>query len=606
MNFKQIIRPLLIGALLAASVFLLHHRGLLDALELKSLDLRFKMRGPLAPQLPIVLVSIDQDSFDELGLSWPWPRTLHAELIRKLAKAEAKVIAFDVLFTAPKADGREDRALADAIRDAGNVILAAEHTMVASDFGPRETLSLPIPLIREHAMAYGIVNLIRDRDAIVRRGRPALRFQDQTFLGFAQQIHEAAAGKESVAGKEVSTAPTIINFRGPARTYPVVPYYRILRDEIDPALLRDKIVLVGNFSPSEHDVFPTPFSARQQMAGVEIQANFVETLAAGDPIVPFSRSGHAMIFILLSVTALGISIYFGPWQAVALVLALNALYAFAGLYLFANHELWIPLLAPMLAVVLSYGGITVDSYIREQKERLRTRAILSRYVSPDVAEELLKTRASLGFGGQRRHITVLFSDIRGFTSISEQIAPEQVVSLLSDYLARVTHIVFKHEGTIDKFIGDAVFAIFGAPKSHSDDALRAVKAGIEMIELVEALAPKWTEMIGRPLKVGVGINSGDAVVGSIGSEIRSDFTAIGDTVNLGARLEALTKELGVPMLLSEHTAMELKDSIHVKPLRLVKVQGREAPLMVYCPESLVPADIDFDLETTAPYVQQKK
>src|SRR3990172_6194011 len=162
MNFRQIVRPLLIGALLAAFVFLLHHRGLLDALELKSLDLRFKMRGSLAPQLPIVLVSIDQDSFDEMGLPWPWPRTLHASLIRKLAKAEAKVIAFDVLFTAPRADPREDRALAEAIKEAGNVILAAEHTEVSSDFGPRETLSLPIPLIREHAMAYGIVSLVRD------------------------------------------------------------------------------------------------------------------------------------------------------------------------------------------------------------------------------------------------------------------------------------------------------------------------------------------------------------------------------------------------------------------------------------------------------------
>jgi adenylate cyclase len=151
-----------------------------------------------------------------------------------------------------------------------------------------------------------------------------------------------------------------------------------------------------------------------------------------------------------------------------------------------------------------------------------------------------------------------------------------------------------------------VFAIFGAPKSHGDDALRAVKTGLEMIELVESLGPKWTGMIGRPLKVGVGINSGDAVVGSIGSEIRSEFTAIGDTVNLGSRLEGLTKELGVPMLISESTAAELGDSIPLRPLRQVKVTGREAPLLVYCPEVLLEGEVEFALDTTTPYMQQHK
>jgi adenylate cyclase len=151
-----------------------------------------------------------------------------------------------------------------------------------------------------------------------------------------------------------------------------------------------------------------------------------------------------------------------------------------------------------------------------------------------------------------------------------------------------------------------VFAVYGAPKSHGDDARRAVETGIEMIELVESLAPKWTEIIGRPLKVGVGINTGEAVVGNIGSEMRYDYTCIGDTVNLGARLEALTKELGVPMLISEYTAAELKDSIPLRPLRQVKVQGREAAILVYCPESLMHGESDIVPDTTGPYIQQHK
>ena len=260
----------------------------------------------------------------------------------------------------------------------------------------------------------------------------------------------------------------------------------------------------------------------------------------------------------------------------------------------------------LLGIALTYGSITLHSYIREQNERIRLRTIFGKYVSPDVVEEILNDREGVGLSGKRRRITVLFSDIRGFTSISEQISPEQVVSLLSDYLGRVTDIVFKNGGTVDKFIGDAVMVIFGAPKSHGNDALRAVKTGIDIIDLAESLGSKWTEIIGRPLKIGVGINSGDAVVGSIGSEIRSDFTAIGDTVNLASRLEGLTKELKVPMLISEFTATELNNSVPLRVLRRVKVTGRDALLLVYTPEILLQGEVKSVLDTNEPQGQEHK
>lgn len=606
MELKKLIRPLIIGASISILVVLSYHQGLLDIPEFKSLDFRFQIRGPIVSKVPIVLVSIDQDSFDELQLPWPWPRTLHAMLIRKLAASQAKLVAFDVLFTEPKADPREDQALADAIRVAGNVILAAEFTEVPSDFGPRTTVNLPIPLVREHALGYGPANLVTDRDGIVRKARRALAFQDRIFPGFAYQIYQGFEGQENLQGKEISLISYLINYRGPARSYPIVPYYRVLRDEIDPSVFKDKIVIVGAFSPSLHDIFPTPFSASEPTAGVEIQANFVDTLVANDPITSFHSGVHHAIFVLLSAITIWASFHFKPMKALVMVLALVGAHAFVAFYLFSFHQLWVPMVPSILGVLLSYGGITLDNYVREQRERIRLRTTFSKYVSRDVVDELMEDREGLGLGGKKRHITVLFSDIRGFTSISEAIGPEQVVSLLSDYFGQVTHIVFKHGGTIDKFIGDAVFAIFGAPKSHDDDAVRAVKTGLEMIELVESLGPKWAQIIGRPFKVGVGINSGEAVVGSIGSEIRSEFTAIGDTVNLGSRLEGLTKELGVPMLISEFTATEMKDTIPLRALRQVKVTGREAPLLVYCPESLLEGEVEFALDTTTPYTQQHK
>lgn len=608
MDYKTLARPFMIGGALAIMVFLVYQLNplnLANFLELKSLDLRFQIRGAVSPQLPIVIVSIDEDSFDEINLPWPWPRNLHARLIRKLTESHAKLIGLDIIID-PEGNPQEDAALADAIRDAGNVILAAAYTEVPSAFGPKKRMVLPIPSIRKHAVGYGPVNLMTDPDGVVRRGSTALVFQDRKFPHFAYQIYQAINGKKNADLKEISSNTILINYRGPARTFPVVPYYRILRDEIDSTLFRDKIVLVGTFAPILHDVFPTPFSANKPTAGVEIQANFVETMVAGNPIRPLSPWGHWTLFVTLCLMTIWVSARFRPISALGAVVALLGVFVLAVVYLFSLQQLWIPVVPSLFGIVFLYGGINVDNYIREQKEQLRVRSTFGKYVSPDVMEEILKHPAGLDLGGRRKHITVLFSDIRGFTSISEQIEPEQVITLLSDYLAQVTHIVFKNGGTIDKFIGDAVMAIFGAPKFHEDDALRAVNAGLDIVQLAESLSPKWSKLIGSPLKIGVGINTGDAVVGSIGSEVRSDFTAIGDTVNLASRLEALTKEMGVPMLISEFTASEIRDTMPLKPLRQVKVTGREASLLVYIPEILGQHEIEMSWESEKVYEQQHK
>ncbi|MGH7834375.1 MAG: adenylate/guanylate cyclase domain-containing protein, partial [Candidatus Binatia bacterium] len=335
-------------------------------------------------------------------------------------------------------------------------------------------------------------------------------------------------------------------------------------------------------------------------------ANLVETLLGDDPITLFPGWAHAFVFIVLCALTIWTSIRLKPLKALAVVVVLAAGYVFTCIFSFFEYLAWLPQTPPLFAIALSYGGLTLNNYIREQRERIRTRAFLNKYVSSDVADELLEDHEGLGLSGKRRHVTVLFSDLRGFTGISEQISPEQAVSLLAEYLSQVTQIIFKHGGTVDKFMGDGVMAIFGAPKSHGDDALRAVKTGLEMIEMVEARGKRWIEIIGKPLKVGVGINTGDAVVGSIGSEIRSDFTAIGDTVNLASRLEGLTKELGVPILVSESTVAEMKDSISLKPLRRVKVTGRETPLLVYTSPTVSQGEGDSDADEGEPYTQRHK
>jgi adenylate cyclase len=467
-------------------------------------------------------------------------------------------------------------------------------------------LSLPIPLIRQYALSYGPANLAIDSDGVVRSGHFAIPFQERKYPTLAFRIYEAATNRKPSTGDALSTARYLINYRGPNRSYPIAPYYRVLRDELDPALFRDKIVLVGAYAASLHDVFPTPFNASDPMAGVEIQANFVDSLAGNNPIVPVPEWMLLTLFVAFVAITVWASMYLKPLEATTAFLISVGVYGLLALYLFSYNNQWLSVAPVFLACTLSYGGIILDHYMAERKERLFIRATFGKYVSRDIVEEILKNPENMGLEGKRKHITVLFSDVRGFTALSEQITPEQVVSLLSDYLGRVAHIVFDHKGTVDKFIGDAVFAVFGAPVSHGNDAERAIRTGIAMIELVDSLADRWKETIGRPLKVGIGINTGDAVVGNIGSEARYDYTCIGDTVNLGARLEALTKELGVPMLVSESTAEELNGAIPLRPLRKVKVQGREAPIMVYCPESLIKGEIETVTDAETPYVQQHK
>ena len=244
MDYKTLVRPFTIGTILALVVFLVYQLNPLNLphfLELKSLDLRFQLRGAMPPELPIVIVSIDEDSFDEINLPWPWPRDLHARFIRKLSASQVKFIGFDILIVQPKADSREDLALAEAISEAGNVILGAVFTEVTSAFGPKLRMVLPIPSIRQHALGYGPVNLLTDHDGVVRSGTPGLQFQDRIFPHFAYRMSQAIKTKKDQGAERISTKATIINYRGPARSYPVIPYYRILRDEIEPSFLRDKI-----------------------------------------------------------------------------------------------------------------------------------------------------------------------------------------------------------------------------------------------------------------------------------------------------------------------------------------------------------------------------
>jgi adenylate cyclase len=574
-NWSDASRVWLRAALAALLPIVALLTGGLEGLELRTLDTQFQLRGPREPTTPIVIVSIDVDSFDELNLPWPWPRALHAQLLDTLRQGHPAAIGLDILFVEPSARGPEDdTALAEAIRQSGNVVLAAALGVVTESFFTKQTINPPLPQLRKGSAGFGIVNFSNDLDAFVRRAGLGLVHQQAELPSFGLLLHRLGVRAGIPSAPLPKRTPFIINFRGGPRTFAIVPYYRIVRGEIAPEEFRGKIVLVGATTPTLHDVFPTPFAAGG-MTGVEIHANVLETLFRGLAIGRVPRW-----FVVLHVCAAALLAAWAtnrlrPLWALALLFGVVVANAGIGLVAFVWGYVFVDQIAAPLTLVIGYVGTVVANFIREQRERQR----LARFFSPDVVRKLVRDHDDLS--RTRRTITVLFSDIRGFTTLCEKLSPEEVTELLREYLTEMTAVVFRHGGTIDKYIGDAIMALYNAPFDQPDHALQAVATALEFQDRVTALSDRWEAKSGFKLRSGVGVNTGEAVIGIIGSQQRFEYGAIGDTVNLGARLESLSKEFGTPIIISESTYTAVKDAFHCRPLGEVTVKGKTIPVRIY-------------------------
>jgi adenylate cyclase len=397
------------------------------------------------------------------------------------------------------------------------------------------------------------------------------------ILAIAAQLHALVARAGLPAAPLPAARSALINFRGGPRTYPWVSYYRVLNGEVPVEYFKDKIVLIGPTTEILHDQFPTAFARGGDMPGVEVHANALETLLRGNPIREVPR---ALSTIIAMVAAL-----LGAILVVRLH-AIRALLAAVGLWLalilsayasFAVLDVWVRFVAPSLALVLGYGATVVESFVREQRERRR----LSQFFSPDVVREVVRHKDEGSLTTSRRLVTVLFSDIRGFTSISEKLEPEQVAEMLREYLSEMTEIVFKHGGTVDKYIGDCIMALYNVPFEDPEHAITAVRTGLEFQERTIAVSQRWEARLGIAIRNGVGINTGEAVVGTLGSRQRLEYTAIGDAINLGSRLESITKDYKTNIIISEFTYEHVKDHFVTKELGDVTVKGKTRPVKIY-------------------------
>ncbi len=576
-------RVLLAGSLvglvvaLAAAANPLHF---FEIAELKALDARFSLRGARPPAAPIVVVTIDEDSFDGLNLAWPWPRALHGKFLDIVSRGKPVAIGMDILFSEPSSRGpADDRTLAVAVARARKVVLGAALTEVDAAGSDKESINAPIPEIREGAAAFGIVNFDRDADAFVRRTALIRRFQNdpRTWNGFDLEIYRLAAAAGLARAPLPPGSEVLINFSGGPGSFPRFPFHRIVTGEIPPETFAGKIVLVGATSPTLHDVFATPFAPEGDMPGVEIHAHTLETLLRGIPI----RRAPALLVPILTIVAGALA----AWAATALrplpafgVAAGAALAYLAGCHAaFLWGRWWVEMVPMPLTLGIAYAGTVAKNFTQEQREKRR----LSRFFSPSVVKEIVRHKDDANLEAGRRRMTVLFSDIRGFTSMSEKMTPEDVVTFLREYLTVMTEAVFKHGGTVDKYIGDAIMALYNVPFEAPDHAAQAVRTALEFQERLKPLAERFTARYGGTLACGVGIHTGDAVVGTIGSEQRLEYTAIGDTINLGSRLEGLTKDFNVPIIMSEATYLEVQDFIGARALGEVTVKGKAIPVKIF-------------------------
>ncbi|MBN1594327.1 adenylate/guanylate cyclase domain-containing protein [candidate division FCPU426 bacterium] len=596
-------------ALFMATLFVvLDYFGFGITYENKMLDFRFMLREPAGPSLQdkIVIVAIDDQTLNTLKLRWPWPRSVFARAIDNLSKAGARVVAFDMIFSEPsgKELARQDQVLGSAIiRSRSWIVLGSKFYAKKTPVGLETSYVAPIPKIDPGKTHVGYVNYWHDEDGIVRHAALLRKHQGTLYQSFVLKIlsryHNIKEPGVILAEQQLTYGPLkirvernaklLINYRGGPGSFQIISFDNLLDGEVFKGLLesgvfKDRIVLIGPTFLEAQDNHPTPYlrSGGGLTAGVEIHAHVLDTIMQQKYFVQANWAARWSIFYLMALFLALVGVRLRPGYSFLVLLAAIFIYGGAASWLFMRLRWVLPMFTPMFMLTIgTYLPVLAYRLVTEERQSRFIKDAFARYVSPKVVEELVKNPEALQLGGKKQTVTVLFSDIRGFTSLSERLRPEQVVELLNEYFQTWTDIIFKYDGMVDKFIGDAVMAIFGAPVAHPDDPIRAVRAALDMKQALARLQERWRAEGKYTFNIGVGINTGEAIVGNMGSRQAMGYTVIGDTVNLASRLEGKTKDLEAFLLVSQRTYEEVKRLVAVREHAGIMVKGKAEPLTVY-------------------------
>jgi len=538
--------------------------------DLSTVDLRFHIRGTQAPPADVVLVAIDDASIGEVN-QWPFPRGLHARAIDRLAAAGAKVIAYDVQFTEPSADPDQDDRLIRAARRAGNVVLATTEVDERGRtriFGGGEGLrfSRAIPASAQVA---------NDPGAIVRRTYLTDHGLDAFPVAAARAYREGALSLPE--GDDAW-----IDFPGPRGTITTVPFSQVLAGDFDPALVRDKVVVVGATASSLQDLHTTSTTGLEKMPGPEIQAQATHTVLDGFPLQPAPGWLDVALIVVLGAVAPLLAIRLRMLWALlvtALLVGLTAL----GAQLAFDAGLIVSVLYAGVACAIATVATIALVGMASAYERERVRELFGRFVPESVVGQVLSQTEGLRLGGTRMEATLMFSDLRGFTTFSEHREPDVVIDVLNRYLSEMSEAIINHGGTLVSYMGDGIMAVFGAPLAQDDHADRALASAREMLERLERFnARLQAEGRGSGFKMGIGLNSGWVMSGNVGSQRRLEYTAIGDTTNTAARIEDMTKGTPYQLFVADSTYERLSgDTADLVDVGDFEVRGRDGTIHLW-------------------------
>lgn len=602
---------IVISAIISAGIF----SNLLETWNLKLRNSLYQKTADKSQN--IVIVAIDSKSLDEnsgLGRFQNWRRTFYAKVLNEIEKGSPRLVVFDVLFntrtrgipeeslkekfaeikelTAENAPNfvefltsyidknthPDDKIFADEIAKYKNVLLAqnaAISTKTPQNILEADMLSEPIKILKDSTPNIGMINIMPDKDNIVRRIPLGTKYQDK----FYKMLPILAA--EQISKTEIPTSNgMIINFKENPSRFEKIPFIDVYNGKINPEIFKDKIILIGATAQALQDFQFTPISVSTPMPGVEIQAHAIETILNKDFLMPQSKTSALIISLIISALVIFISLKFNFIIAIFCAILIPIFYFISAKFAF-NKGAILDMIYPFLAIAASYVISLIYRYFAEYREKRIVRNAFSHYVNKSVVDEIMKNPDLLKLGGSRREITVFFTDIAHFTTYSELLPPETITSILNKYFDAMSRVIFEHGGTLDKFEGDAIMAFFNAPLDQENHAELACKTILGMRRALEDFNNSLNIGNMKMINFRAGICTGPAVVGNLGSAARFDYTAIGDTVNIASRLESANKQFKTNTMVSEPTYEAVKDKFIFREIDLIKVVGKSLTMKVY-------------------------
>ncbi|MBI5464324.1 MAG: adenylate/guanylate cyclase domain-containing protein [Ignavibacteriales bacterium] len=613
-------------------------------IDLMTIDLRYQSRydrienqdvhkQEFQRRSGVVIVGISDDDLKALPREFPFPRSYYAHVIENLNKAGAKAVVFDMTFEAPR---EGDTAMSSVLQQYDNVVLAAKaSTGSENERADIRTLDEKFNNVffDDARRQIGISNILKDRDDVCRKYIPLFLIRGNTAPSLAFGAMNRAFNLKPLTIPGLSDPDYFIyrdrkipryepqtfmvNYYGPDKTFRYMPFSQVIddssfqtKDELEVGeqinafdetltrLVKGKIVLIGSVMPEERDYHNTPLfkddngKKNYAMNGVEIHATVIQNLIDNNFIGRMDPAAEIAIVIVVAMTAfMGLLVlkqakFRHAWLVeigvfLLMIALIFGVFEFA-LFEFSSNNTLVSIVNPSLAIVLAYLSAAVYQYLIERQQKALIKGVFGHYLSPVVVNMLANDPDKAKLGGDRRELSVFFSDIANFTTVSEAFKqPEGLVELLNEYLEEMTSVILKHEGTLDKYVGDAIIAFWNAPLPQKDHAYRSCVAALDMQKRLEVLRPKWKKE-GRPeLGARMGVNTGVMIVGNIGGKDRFDYTVIGDSVNLASRLEGANKQYHSNIMMSEFTYNHVKGKVVVRELDLIQVKGKTEPVRVY-------------------------